>query len=119
MGEIDLNLTPEDTMDDPVGQEDGDGPVGQEDGDADDSVGAARKNLLVSNEKRRAIFETLLGRARSGHLKRSETREVSVQFSVPIRTVQRIWKKGKGCLDQGLEVDVSTEKADVVIRRKW
>jgi hypothetical protein len=128
MGQIDLNLTPEDTMDDPVGQEDGDGlvgqededgpvgqedgdhPVGQEDGDADDPIGTARKNLLVSNEKRRAIFEALLGRARSGHLKRSETREVSVQFSVPIRTVQRIWKKGKGCLDQGLVVDVSTEK---------
>jgi hypothetical protein len=33
MGEIDLNMTPEDTRDGPVGQEDGDGPVGQEDGD--------------------------------------------------------------------------------------
>jgi hypothetical protein len=61
IGKIDLNLTPEDTMDDPVGeedgdgpvgQEDGDGPVGQEDGDADDPIGTARKNLLVSNEKR-------------------------------------------------------------------
>jgi hypothetical protein len=136
MGQIDLNLTPEDTMDDPVGQEDGDGlvgqededgpvgqedgdhPVGQEDGDADDPIGTARKNLLVSNEKRRAIFEALLGRARSGHLKRSETREVSVQFSVPIRTVQRIWKKGKGCLDQGLGVDVSTEKSRCGCKKK-
>jgi hypothetical protein len=52
IGKIDLNLTPEDTMDDPVGEEDGDGPVGQEDGDADDPIGTARKNLLVSNEKR-------------------------------------------------------------------
>jgi hypothetical protein len=113
MREIDLNLTPEDTIDDLVGQEDGDGPVGQEDGDADDPVGVVRKNLLVSNEKRRAIFEALLGRARSGHLKRSETREVSVQFSVPIRTIQHIWKKGKGYLDQGLGVDVS------VNTKKW
>jgi hypothetical protein len=82
-------------QDGPVGQEDGDDPIGPEDGDANDPVGAARKNLLVFNEKRRAIFEALLGRARSGHLKRSETREVSVQFLVPIRTVQRIWKKAK------------------------
>lgn len=115
--EIDLNFAPEDYRDDSIGQENGDDPVGQANGTCDDTLGQengggddpvgqedgtgddplgegnARKNLLVPNEKRRAIFEALLGRARSGNLKGSETKEVSVQFSVPIRTVQRIWKK--------------------------
>jgi hypothetical protein len=106
MSETDLNWTPKETMDDSigqengddlVGQEDGDDPVGQEDGDADDPLGEgnARKNLLVSNEKRREIFEALFGRARIRHLKGSETRAMTIQFSIPIRTVQRIWKRAK------------------------
>ncbi|CAN6246034.1 unnamed protein product [Urochloa humidicola] len=100
--------------DDLVSQENGtaDDPIGQDIGTGDDSLGQgnARNNLQVPDEKRRAIFEALLGRAKNGNLKAGETKEVSIQFSVPIRTVQRIWKKGKNCLDQGLGVDVRTEK---------
>ncbi|CAN6225573.1 unnamed protein product, partial [Urochloa humidicola] len=96
--------------DDLVSQENGtaDDPIGQDIGTGDDSLGQgnARNNLQVPDEKRRAIFEALLGRAKNGNLKAGETKEVSIQFSVPIRTVQRIWKKGKNCLDQGLGVDV-------------
>ncbi|CAO2200815.1 unnamed protein product [Urochloa humidicola] len=107
-GEIDLNVALEDSGVDSIGPENeddtvdqengtGDDPIGQDIGTGDDPLGQenARNNLLVPDEKRRAIFEALLGRAKNGNLKAGETKDVSIQFSVPIRTVQRIWKKGK------------------------
>uniref|UniRef100_A0A0A9DN94 DUF7769 domain-containing protein n=1 Tax=Arundo donax TaxID=35708 RepID=A0A0A9DN94_ARUDO len=71
---------------------------------------ACRKTVLP-NEKRREIFDAVLARAKNGDLKGHETTEVSVQFSVPIRTVQRIWQQGKSCLDQGIPVDVSSGRS--------
>ena len=70
----------------------------------------ARRRVVVPNEKRRAIFEALVAKARSGNLKGHETKEISEEFSVPLRIVQHIWKKGKSCLDQGQLVDVSSQK---------
>jgi len=55
----------------------------------------ARRRVVVPNEKRRAIFEALVAKARSGNLKGHETKEISEEFSVPLRIVQHIWKKRK------------------------
>ncbi|KAJ1263986.1 hypothetical protein BS78_09G228700 [Paspalum vaginatum] len=49
----------------------------------------AQRNI-VSNENRRAIFEALLARATNGEVSSHVKAEVLVQFSVHIRTVQRI-----------------------------
>ena len=72
----------------------------------------ARRRVVVPNEKRRAIFEALVAKARSGNLKGHEMKEISEEFSVPLRTVQRIWvdvssQKTK-CGRKKIEVDVST-----------
>jgi hypothetical protein len=61
-----------------------------------------KKNL--SNEIRRAIYESLLEKSTEGRLKRGVTKSVATQFSVSIRTVQRIWKRGK---ESGACADVS------------
>lgn len=41
------------------------------------------------------IYAALLERSVNGKLKRKTTKEVSALYSVPIRTVQRIWKRAK------------------------
>lgn len=86
MGEIDLNVVPEDGGDDSLGQENEPDLPGQENelleqenGAGADTLSAvnARKNILVTIDKRRAIFDALLGRARNGSLKSNDTKEVS------------------------------------------
>ncbi|KAG2569588.1 hypothetical protein PVAP13_7NG430066 [Panicum virgatum] len=90
--------------DNQLGEENGDNQLSQENGDTqlsqenvDDQLVQenARRKLVLDDMRRRVIFETLLGRARNGNLKGNDTKEVSIQFSVPLRTVQRIWKKRK------------------------
>jgi hypothetical protein len=53
----------------------------------------ARRRAVVPDEKRRAIFESLIAKARNGNSKGHETSEVIEEFSVPLRIVQHIWKK--------------------------
>lgn len=85
------------------------------DSDVDDVVPVpqenTRKNVMPDNDKRRAMFDSMHVKARKGYLKGHESKEVSAQFSVPVRTVQRIWKKGKSCLDQGIPVDVESGRS--------
>jgi hypothetical protein len=69
-----------------------------------------RKRKEVPDNIRKAVVEALLARANNACLKGHETREVSEAFSVPIRTVQRLWDKAKNCLDQGIPIDVSSQK---------
>jgi hypothetical protein len=122
VNDIDLNLEPyEDAPENAQSgsaQEDGADPYAHQEDENDSDTGAdlqaqenARRRVVVPNEKRRAIFEALTAKARNGNLKGHETKEISEEFSVPLRTVQRIWKKGKSCLDQGLLVDVSSGKS--------
>jgi hypothetical protein len=66
----------------------------------------------VTYEEWRAIFEALLARTKMDILWVVMTKkEVSVQFLVPLRTVQRIWKIGNCCMDEGLLVDVGSAKS--------
>nr|ABF93607.1 transposon protein, putative, Mariner sub-class [Oryza sativa Japonica Group] len=85
------------------------------DSDVDDAILVPQenthKNVVLDNDKQRAIFDAMLVKARKGYLKGHESKEVSAKFSVPIRTVQRIWKKGKSCLDQGISVDVASGRS--------
>jgi hypothetical protein len=45
---------------------------------------SVRKNIIVPNEKQRAIVEALVARSARGKLKPGDTRQVYVQFSVQI-----------------------------------
>jgi len=63
-----------------------------------------RPKKILSNEIRRAIYESLLEKSTKGRLKKGVTKSVATQFSVSMRTVQRIWKRGK---ESGACADVS------------
>lgn len=63
-----------------------------------------KRGKNMSNDTRRDIYEMLLKKSVDGKLGRNATREVSSHFSVPILSVQRIWKRAKDC---GAHVDVS------------
>lgn len=51
-----------------------------------------RKKITLSNAHRRIIYEALLEKSVDGKLKKGVTKSVALEFSVPIHTVQRIWK---------------------------
>ncbi|GJN32425.1 hypothetical protein PR202_gb20934 [Eleusine coracana subsp. coracana] len=64
----------------------------------------------ASDEVRKQIYQTLLAKSNNGRLGKNVTREVASQFSLHIRTVQKIWKRGKQSLAQGIVVDVTSRK---------
>jgi len=76
---------------------------GSEDVSANQHIGC--KNL--SNTQRQEVYEALLQCSNNGKLKRNSTTEVANQFNVAIRTVQRAWRRAKGCRGRGEAVDVS------------
>ena len=63
----------------------------------------------MSNEQRHAVCLALLQRSANGKLKKYTTKEVASLFSVPMRTVQRIWKLSKKNMRDGV-TDVSHSK---------
>lgn len=70
------------------------------------------------NELRRLIYQALLARSTNGKLKRHVTREVAELFGVRLRTVQRLWQRGKSSLDQGIPVDICNRKRGTAGRKQ-
>ena len=68
------------------------------------------KRNFLSNQQRHAVYDALLERSVDGKLKKDTTKIVAELFSLNIRTIQRIWKRGKNCVD-GEIIDVSHMKA--------
>ena len=64
----------------------------------------------MSEEVTKQVYQTLLARSRNGRLRKHDTREVANQFGVHIRSVQRLWKRGKIPLAQGIPVNVASRK---------
>ena len=52
-----------------------------------------KKMKILSNDERRVICESLLLKSVDGKLKQGVTKIVASQFSVSMRTIQRIWKQ--------------------------
>ncbi|XP_050915558.1 uncharacterized protein LOC127130629 [Lathyrus oleraceus] len=50
---------------------------------------------ILSNEERMYIYHELLQKSVDGKLRKRATNEVASSNSVPLRTVQRIWKRAK------------------------
>lgn len=105
--DIDLNVEPEDSQENtedglhvPDNDENGsnleDNPHAHENDETDSNhngdshVQQDPHRNVVSNGTRRAIFEALFARARNGEASSDLKAEVSIQFSVHIRTVQCI-----------------------------
>lgn len=86
--EIDLNAYPEEQMDNDQHVHEVEGAQGN----------TRPKRKEVPNSIRKAVIDALLARATNSCLKGHETREVSEEFSIHIRTVQQIWDQGKKCL---------------------
>ncbi|KAK3140203.1 hypothetical protein QOZ80_5AG0397530 [Eleusine coracana subsp. coracana] len=93
--------------------------LGLDHGEGDDNEGAPpQRRKEVPKDTKKLIFDFLLAKAKSGELKGHETGEASTKFSVNIRTVQRIWKDGKECLNQGTMVDFSSGKSKRGCKKK-
>ena len=71
----------------------------------------------MCEEVTKQVYQTLLARSRNGRLRKHDTREVADQFGVHIRSVQRLWKRGKIPLAQGIPVNVASRKKGKVGRK--
>ena len=58
----------------------------------------------IPEEVRKQVYQALLARSKNGKLGKKDTRIVADQFGVHIRSVQRIWKRGKTQLAQNIPV---------------
>jgi hypothetical protein len=54
-----------------------------------------KKNRFLNNEERLIIYRELLKKSVNGKLHKRATNGVASSNSVPLRTVQRIWKRAK------------------------
>ena len=79
-------------------------------------LGASRKKD-ATDEVRKLIYQTLLARSNNGRLGKGVTREVASQFGLHIRTVQKIWKRGKESLAQGIVINVTSRKKGQALRK--
>ncbi|KAL5698998.1 hypothetical protein ACHQM5_029961 [Ranunculus cassubicifolius] len=77
-----------------------------------------KKRRTLTNEERQTIFETLLKESENGKIKKGKFSEVAAVFSVNSLTVERIWKRAKTCIDNGLKVDVSHRLTQRVGRKR-
>jgi len=71
--------------------------------------GTGRKKDMTE-EFTKLVFQTLLARSNNGKLGKKDTAEVAEQFGISLRSTQKLWKRGKTHLDQGIPVDVASRK---------
>ncbi|KAL4555565.1 hypothetical protein LXL04_038188 [Taraxacum kok-saghyz] len=84
----------------------------------DHSMIVVTKRQHISVVQRRAIYEALLQASDSGELEKGAISTVASHFSVSKRTVSRIWHQAKSQTDHGLPVDLSSNLAMVVGRKR-
>lgn len=71
----------------------------------------------MTDGERLEIYHALLEKSINGELGKHHTTEVSHSFSVPLQTVQKIWKRAKNTLS-GEAVDVSHRRKGNCGRKK-
>ena len=64
----------------------------------------------MTEEETMQVYQALLARSKNGTLGKKDTRIVADQFGVHIRSVQRLWKRGKTQLAQNIPVVVASLK---------
>ena len=64
----------------------------------------------VRKQVRKQVYQALLARSKNGKLGKKDTTIVAQQFGVHIRSVQRLWKRGKTQLAHNIPVVVASQK---------
>jgi hypothetical protein len=64
------------------------------------------------------VFQTLLARSKNGKLGKKYTTHATEQFGISIRSTQKLWRRGKTHLGQGIPVNVASRKRGRVGRKK-
>jgi len=82
----------------------GDNPIVQE----QEQEPNRRKDM--TEKLRQQVYQALLTRSNNGKLRRKDTSIVAAQFGVHIRSVQRLWRRGKTQLDHNIPVVVTSTK---------
>jgi hypothetical protein len=59
---------------------------------------------------RKQVYQALLARSNNGKLHKRDTQIVAAQFDLHLRSVQRIWKRGKTQLASSVPVVISSLK---------
>ena len=71
----------------------------------------------MSEHLRKQVYQALLARSNNGKLRKNDTAIVVEQFGLHIRTVQRVWRRGKIQLANSVPVVVSSLKKGRVGRK--
>ena len=82
--------------------------------EVEDPPSQPKKIKVANNEERAAIYSALLQNSVDGKLHKGDTVMVASQFSVSVRTVEHIWKRGK----ESEMHDVSQRKAKTCGRKR-
>ena len=64
----------------------------------------------MPEEVRKQVYQALLARSKNSKLGKKDTTIVAHQFGVHIRSVQRLWKRGKTQLAHNIPVIVASQK---------
>jgi DNA-binding Xre family transcriptional regulator len=64
------------------------------------------------------VFQTLLARSKNGKLEKKDTTDVAEQFGISLRSTNKLWKKGKFHLGQGIPINIASRKRGRVGRKK-
>ncbi|GJN24576.1 hypothetical protein PR202_gb12325 [Eleusine coracana subsp. coracana] len=78
----------------------------------------SQRNKETTNAVRKQSYQTLLARGKNGILGKEVIKQVAPQFGLSIRTVQKIWQRGKNDLAQGAVVNVESRKRGRVGQKK-
>jgi hypothetical protein len=62
----------------------------------------------MTEDVTKQVYQALLARSKNGALSKKDTRIVADQFGVHIRSVQRLWKRGKCQLAYNIPVVVAS-----------
>jgi len=80
-------------------------------------IQANHRRKEMTEELRKQVYQALLARSKNGKLGKQDTASVADQFGLHIRTVQRLWKRGKIQLANSVPVVVSSLKKGRVGRK--
>ena len=83
----------------------------------EEQVEEPHRRKEMSEELRKQVYQDLLDRSNNGKLGKKDTTIVANQFGLHIRSVQRLWKRGKTQLANSVPVVVSSIKKGKVGRK--
>jgi hypothetical protein len=73
----------------------------------------------MSEDLRKQVYQALLARSNNGILHKKDTQIIADRFDLHLRTVQRIWRRGKTQLANSVPVVVSIvlKRVELVLRQ--